>query len=123
MIDVMQMSAHQSRVVRASAGKVALLTHPRSAGYEQNPISVYYCYGSEGDLQRCIAEVTNTPWGQRTIFPFDPAGESVKKALHVSPFQDMTSTWCVFQRAAAVGASSAEYPTTFKLLMRHSHRT
>ena len=80
--------------VQCPAGEVALLTHPRSAGYEQNPISVYYCYGTEGELQRCIAEVTNTPWAQRTIFPFDPAGESVKKAIHVSPFQDMTSTWC-----------------------------
>lgn len=74
-------------------GKVELLTHPRSAGYEQNPISVYYCHGEDGSLQRCIAEVTNTPWAQRSVFAFKPTGETVDKSLHVSPFQDMTSSW------------------------------
>ena len=75
------------------AGKVELLTHVRSAGYEQNPISVYYCHDIDGELRRCIAEVTNTPWAQRTVFAFEPSGDTVPKSLHVSPFQDMTSTW------------------------------
>ena len=47
-----------------------------------------------GDLAVCIAEVTNTPWGARVTFLFDPAGQSVPKAMHVSPFMDMASTWC-----------------------------
>jgi len=50
---------------------VRLLTHPPSAGYSQNPISVYYCYGAGGAaLERCIAEVTNTPWAERVTFMF-----------------------------------------------------
>jgi DUF1365 family protein len=55
--------------------------------YAQNPISVYYCYSdsSPATLQRCIAEVTNTPWGERVTFPFNPAGFTVPKSLHVSP--------------------------------------
>ena len=48
-----------------SAGRVLLLTTPVSAGYVQNPISVYYCYnrpagGDAGQAQRLhrgIAEV------------------------------------------------------------------
>jgi DUF1365 family protein len=53
------------------AGPVRLLTHPTSAGYTQNPISVYYCYSADGSqLEQCIAEVTNTPWAERVTFLF-----------------------------------------------------
>lgn len=35
-----------------------LLTIPQSVGYEQNPLSLYYCYDSDDQpLQKCIAEV------------------------------------------------------------------
>ena len=37
-----------------------LLTIPPSVGYEQNPLSLYYCYDIEGStrcLKKCIAEV------------------------------------------------------------------
>jgi DUF1365 family protein len=44
-------------------------------------------------LRRCIAEVTNTPWGERVSFVFDPRGSSVPKSLHVSPFMDMRNVW------------------------------
>ena len=70
-----------------------LLTHPISAGYIQNPISVYYCHDAAGQLQLCIAEVTNTPWAERVTFLFRPKGETVAKSLHVSPLMDMKSTW------------------------------
>lgn len=75
------------------AGRVLLLTTPVSAGYSQNPISVYYCLGAAEALQVCIAEVTNTPWGARVTFLFQPEGQDVPKAMHVSPFMDMQSTW------------------------------
>ena len=74
-------------------GAVKLLTKPVTAGYIQNPISVYYCYSREGALTQCIAEVTNTPWAAKVIFLFNPEGQSVPKALHVSPFMDMQNTW------------------------------
>ena len=40
-------------------------------------------------------QVTNTPWGERVTFKFDPAGDATPKALHVSPFMDMQNEWCV----------------------------
>lgn len=70
-----------------------LLTNPISAGYHQNPICVYYCYSSAWVLQVCIAEVTNTPWGERVTFLFNPDGSYVPKGLHVSPMMDMQNTW------------------------------
>jgi DUF1365 family protein len=88
------MSAAEARRLAGTSGRVRLLTHPPSAGYSQNPISVYYCYSSDGSqLQQCIAEVTNTPWAERVTFLFQPGGETVPKALHVSPLMDMRSTW------------------------------
>lgn len=30
---------------------------PLSVGYEQNPLSVYYCYDEQGGVAQCIAEV------------------------------------------------------------------
>lgn len=46
-----------------------LLTIPPSVGYEQNPLSVYYCYDVEGSttrLKRCIAEVC----GKEALFSY-----------------------------------------------------
>ena len=85
-----------------------VLTSPPAAGYAQNPISVYYVWGREGGGGRsassglpatppsaALAVVTNTPWGARVAFRFDPAGDRVAKCLHVSPFMDMEGDWCV----------------------------
>lgn len=87
------LSAAQAREMTGLKGEVYLLTNPSSAGYEQNPISVYYCYTEEKVLEMCIAEVTNTPWGERVTFLFRPREEEVPKALHVSPFMDMKNVW------------------------------
>lgn len=38
-------------------------------------------------------QVTNTPWGERVTFVFNPEGDVSPKALHVSPFMDMQNTW------------------------------
>ncbi|KAK9155121.1 hypothetical protein Sjap_002601 [Stephania japonica] len=90
------LSAHEARRITSTTGPVFLLTIPASVGYEQNPLSVYYCYDVEGEdvqLKKCIAEVTNTPWGERVSFTFDPESDLVAKPLHVSPFMDMLGNW------------------------------
>jgi len=76
-------------------GPVRLLTQPRMFGRCFNPVSFYYCF--EGaSLTTVLAEVTNTPWGERQAYvlsPQEPAGAVLRsefdKALHVSPFMDM----------------------------------
>jgi DUF1365 family protein len=42
-----------------------------------------------------LVQVTNTPWGERVTFAFNPAGDTSPKALHVSPFMDMDNVWWV----------------------------
>ncbi|XP_021308963.1 uncharacterized protein LOC8079942 isoform X2 [Sorghum bicolor] len=94
------LSADEARRVASTSGPVHLLTIPKSVGYEQNPLSIYYCYdsasqGQDGQLRMCIAEVTNTPWGERVMFTFQPGSDLVAKPLHVSPFMDMLSNWSI----------------------------
>ena len=84
-----------------------LLTYAPSCGYEQNPISVYYCYASRGRKgaapAAALAEVTNTPWGERVRFAFAMGEDVVPKPLHVSPFMEMAPSWRI--TAEAPGAA------------------
>ncbi|XP_056850491.1 uncharacterized protein LOC130499948 [Raphanus sativus] len=48
------------RLLARTTGPTFLLTIPPSVGYEQNPLSLYYCYNLEGSskrLTKCIAQV------------------------------------------------------------------
>ena len=94
-----RMSLDEARAMSGCDGRVSALLLPASAGYEQNPIVVYYCYDAAGQLRCCLAEVTNTPWGDRVAFPFAPSGDSLPKPLHVSPLQDMDASWSLHATA------------------------
>ncbi|WCJ27417.1 hypothetical protein M5689_009163 [Euphorbia peplus] len=90
------LSADEARHLAGTNGPVLLLTIPPSVGYEQNPLSLYYCYDVQDSirhLNNCIAQVTNTPWAERVTFVFDPNSDLVAKPLHVSPFMDMLGNW------------------------------
>lgn len=80
------------------AGPVRLLTHVRSLGYVFNPVSFYYCFDAGGEtLRAVVAEITNTPWGERHayVLPAGPDGVTSRfdKAFHVSPFYPMEQTY------------------------------
>ncbi len=75
---------------RRPEGPIRLLTQLRSFGHCFNPVTFYYCLDRTGQrVEAVLAEVTNTPWGERHSYVI--AGESgeVVKALHVSPFMGM----------------------------------
>jgi hypothetical protein len=81
---------------RRPRGPIRLLTHLRYFGYCVNPISIYYCFKPEGEeLDLLVAEVTNTPWGEKIGYVLDVAGQAgnqraeFQKAMHVSPFMPM----------------------------------
>ena len=86
------------------AGPIRLLTHLRYFGYVMNPVSFYYCYGPSGErVETIVAEITNTPWGERHQYVL-PAGAQpaplkrfeFDKDFHVSPFMPMEirNHWC-----------------------------
>jgi DUF1365 family protein len=76
------------------SGPVRLLTHLRYAGHCFNPVSFYYCFDDAGEeLRAVVAEVTNTPWGERHAYVMSGEGRVLRsqfaKAMHVSPLMGM----------------------------------
>jgi DUF1365 family protein len=96
----------RERTGSAPDGPIRMLTNLRSFGHCFNPVSFYYCHDRNGELACLVAEVTNTPWGERHAYVL-PAGETglvrghADKALHVSPFMGMRQTYEM--RAATPG--------------------
>lgn len=90
-------------------GPIRLLANLSALGHCFNPVSFYYCMDRAGEqLDAVVAEVTNTPWGERHTYvlgadsgvggqksEIGPTGHSpvlsggFAKALHVSPFMGM----------------------------------
>jgi len=73
-------------------GPIRLLANLRYFGYSINPITTYYCFNDNEQLQFIIAEVTNTPWGERIsyVLPCDPKRETERKPHKSSRFNDFT---------------------------------
>jgi uncharacterized protein len=70
-------------------GPVRLLAALRSFGHCFNPIALYYCFDAGDRLRFVVAEVTNTPWGERHAYVMPAGGADLEKVLHVSPFMGM----------------------------------
>ena len=59
----------ESHTGRRPTGPIRLLTHLRYFGYCFNPLSVFFCFGPDGQsLDAVVAEVSNTPWGERHCY-------------------------------------------------------
>ncbi len=80
-------------------GPVRMLTHLRYFGFLFNPVSFYYCFdGHAGQPEAIVAEVSNTPWGERHLYVLPvsqnrSSGVRMRfdhdKEFHVSPFMPM----------------------------------
>ena len=91
----------QERTEAVPRGPIRMLTHFRYFGFIMNPISLFYCFGEEEQLEFVVAEVNNTPWGERHCYVLDLRQNHGKqgfgengsltcgKDLHVSPFLGM----------------------------------
>ncbi len=84
-------------------GPIRLLTHLRYFGYVMNPVSFYYCFDKTGQrVESIVAEVHNTPWGERHCYTFawnDGQASAAantfefRKEFHVSPFMAMDQSY------------------------------
>jgi len=93
----------EARTGSRPTGPIRLLTHFRYFGYVFNPVSFYFCFDqSDCRVQAIVAEITNTPWGERHCYVLGPednraAGSRkryrVPKAFHISPFIDMDAQY------------------------------
>jgi DUF1365 family protein len=109
----------ERRTGSAPAGPIRLLTHLRTFGHCFNPVSFYYCFTPQEQLDAVVAEVTSTPWGERHAYVLERSGEgpvldaSFAKALHVSPFMGMEQRYTM--RAAAPDATLAVHIESHEL--------
>ena len=97
----------EAQLGRRPDGPVRMLTHLRYFGHIFNPVTFYYCFDRSERIDAVVAEITNTPWGQRHAYVLDarPARErraasghlrwKFQKRFHVSPFMpmDMDYDW------------------------------
>jgi DUF1365 family protein len=83
---------------RKCIGPVSIITHLRTLGYCFNPVSFYFLWNEEKTRPVALmAEITNTPWGERyaKCFEWNSEDEDVRsdhefhKEFHVSPFIGM----------------------------------
>jgi DUF1365 family protein len=80
-------------------GPIRLLTHLSYFGFVFNPVSFYYCFDeADGQVETIVAEVNNTPWGERHCYVLRQSTNAGRnghhryhpaKAMHVSPFMEM----------------------------------
>lgn len=97
--DAVKARIHES-TGRHFEGRVLLLANWRYFGLQNNPIACYFCENSEsGTLDYIVAEVTNTPWGERHSYVLsvengtEPFQTEFDKKLHVSPFHGMAQRY------------------------------
>jgi uncharacterized protein len=75
--------------------RIVMLANPRILGHVFNPLSVYWCFESRGDLVAVVAEVHNT-YGERHAYllrPDDRGSAQTQKRFPVSPFFDVTGNY------------------------------
>jgi DUF1365 family protein len=89
----------KERLGKNHEGAIRMLTHLRYFGHSFNPVTFYYCFDPAGsEVQAIVANITNTPWGERHSYVLDVKQSKgtekekqfrFKKTFHVSPFFDM----------------------------------
>ncbi|UJA21479.1 DUF1365 domain-containing protein [Thermoleophilia bacterium SCSIO 60948] len=90
------------RTGESADGPIRMLTSLRTFGHNFNPVSFFYCHraGEESPFA-VLAEVTNTPWGERHAYvveradgdPGSPIRGRLEKGFHVSPLMGMEQTY------------------------------
>jgi DUF1365 family protein len=91
----------ESQLGSRPSGPIRMLTQLRTLGYVFNPVTFYYCYEPDGvTLHSFVAEITNTPWGERHAYVLsarDALRWSFAKDFHVSPFfgMDQVYRWSI----------------------------
>ena len=89
----------EARTGARPTGPIRLLTHLRYFGYVFNPVSFYFCFDpTEAEVETIVAEITNTPWGERHCYVLGEADNRASgsrkryrldKLFHISPFIGM----------------------------------
>jgi DUF1365 family protein len=77
------------------SSRIVMLANARVLGHVFDPLSVFWCFAADTALVCIVAEVHNT-YGDRHVYLLrpDPSGiATADKALHVSPFFDVSGRY------------------------------
>jgi uncharacterized protein len=79
---------------RGSAAQIFMLCFPAVLGRVFNPLTTYYCFDAEQQLQCMVFEVSNT-FGHRHsyVVPAEVAAQKHAKQFHVSPFNKVEGAY------------------------------
>jgi len=78
--------------------RIELLCYPRILGITFNPLSVYFCYNSDDQVEVILYEVSNTFGSRHTYLIQSPSDDKVirhgcEKLMYVSPFMPMETAY------------------------------
>ena len=65
--------------------KLLIMTQARVLGLYFSPVNFHFCY-DDNTCRFMLAEVSNTPWGEKHWYLVDLANPTTEKDFHVSPF-------------------------------------
>lgn len=102
----------ESRLGRRPCGPIRLLTHLRYFGYCFNPLSVFFCYDGE-QLDAVVAEVTNTPWGERHCYVLDASAARSQSVANSGDATEQTATTNLLSRKATFAFPKAFHVSPF----------
>ncbi len=95
-LEVAVRDAIEAQLGERPKGPIRALAHLRMLGFAFNPVSFFYVFDEPGTRVQCIvAEVDNTPWGERHLYVLNrqskhaPLCFEFDKKFHVSPFMPM----------------------------------
>lgn len=80
-----------------AAGRIVMLANARVFGHVFDPLTVFWCFDTDGILRCVLAEVHNT-YGERHAYllTLDPTGAAdVDKQFYVSPFNDVSGDYAM----------------------------
>ncbi len=82
-------------ITLGGSSRVVMLANARVLGHVFDPLSVFWCFDAQTSLVCIVAEVHNT-YGERHVYLLRPDASGIAtadKALHVSPFFDVSGRY------------------------------
>ncbi|MCE1178343.1 DUF1365 domain-containing protein [Actinomycetota bacterium] len=83
--------------IRLDGGRIVMLANARVLGHVFDPLTVHWCFATDGTLRCVVMEVHNT-YGERHAYLLEPHPDGhadVDKAFYVSPFFDVSGRYAV----------------------------
>jgi len=86
------------RGYHSATARIELLCYPRVFGFTFNPLSVYFCYNQQGEIEVVLYEVSNT-FGSRHTYLIEVDRQQTiirqhcEKLMYVSPFMPMDTSY------------------------------